>query len=232
MSTNKLIYVVEDDLNIQELLSYNLIKNGYAVECFESAEKMLKKLEQYIPNAILLDIMLPGMDGLDACQTIRSNYTKKIPIIMLTAKDEEADIVSGLEIGADDYMVKPFSPRILMARLKAVLRRSRFKEKDIEEVLETDGINIHPGRHEVHINSKKIDLSSYEFKILYLLANKKGWVYTRNQIVENIHGDNYPVTERSVDVMMTGLRKKLGDYGKYIETVRGIGYRFKGGEDE
>jgi two-component system phosphate regulon response regulator PhoB len=194
---------------------------------------MLKRLDNKTPDGFLLDIMLPGMDGLDACKKIRARAeTEDTPLIMLTAKGEELDIVMGLELGADDYMIKPFSPRVLNARLKAVLRRKKGDKKKSKEELEIRGIQIHPGRHIVSINGKGLDLTSAEFTALYLLANKAGWVFTRHQIVEEVHGENYPVTDRSVDVMIAGLRKKMGEYGKYIETVRGIGYKFMSGDTD
>ncbi len=230
---NKLIFVVEDESDIQELIRYNLTKDRYMVECFDNAETMLQRLNHKTPDAILLDIMLPGIDGIEACRRMRAGGPgEQVPVIMLTAKGEEADVVCGLELGADDYMIKPFSPRILLARLKAVLRRKRVEENLGQKPLEMYGIAIHPGRHEVMIDNVKIELTSSEFSALYLLAGKAGWVFTRYQIVEEVHGPNYPVTDRSVDVMIAGLRKKLGDHGNYIETVRGIGYRFKGAGDE
>lgn len=228
----KTIFVVEDEIDIQELIKYNLTKERYSVECFDNAEDMLVRLAEKVPDAFLLDIMLPGMDGLDACKKIRAgSETAETPVIMLTAKGEELDIVMGLELGADDYMIKPFSPRVLNARLKAVLRRKKVEKKLSQDELEIMGILIHPGRHTVSIKGKNIDLTSAEFTALYLLANRAGWVYTRHQIVEEVHGENYPVTDRSVDVMIAGLRKKMGDCGRYIETVRGIGYKFTSGEN-
>lgn len=230
---NKLVFVVEDESDIQELIRYNLTKDRYQVECFDNAEAMLQRLNNKTPDAVLLDIMLPGIDGIEACRRMRAGGPgEQIPVIMLTAKGEEADVVTGLELGADDYMVKPFSPRILQARLKAVLRRKRIEENLSQKPLNIYGISIHPGRHEVSIDGIPVILTSSEFSALYMLASKSGWVFTRYQIVEEVHGANYPVTDRSVDVMIAGLRKKMGDHGKYIETVRGIGYRFKGVSDE
>ncbi|MFW5960197.1 MAG: winged helix-turn-helix domain-containing protein, partial [Chitinivibrionales bacterium] len=184
-------------------------------------------------GCIILDLMLPGMDGLEACRIIKNRQdARPAPVIMVTAKGDEADIVTGLELGADDYIVKPFSPRILIARLKNVLRRNR-QETDLKhKPLSLCGIDLHPGRHECVIENRNIKLTSAEFKALYLLVRKPGWVFTRYQIVNHIHGDNYPVTDRSVDVMIAGLRKKMGVYGDKIETVRGIGYRFKDEESD
>ncbi len=230
---NKTIFVVEDESDIQELIRYNLMKDRYLVECFENAESMIQRLNTKVPDAILLDIMLPGIDGLEACRRLRAGGPgEQVPVIMLTAKGEEADVVTGLELGADDYMVKPFSPRVLLARLKAVVRRRRVEETIAQKPLETQGITMHPGRHEVTIDGQQVVLTASEFAALYMLAGKAGWVFTRYQIVEEVHGPNYPVTDRSVDVMIAGLRKKMGSKGDLIETVRGIGYKFKGESDE
>lgn len=230
---NKLVFIVEDEAPIQELIKYNLTKEHYTTETFDNAEDMIKRLDEAEPAVILLDIMLPGIDGLEACRRVKmKDEFSEIPIIMLTAKGEEIDIVTGLELGADDYVVKPFSPRILLARIKSVIRRRKTEQTLKQKPLTKKGISIHPGKHEVHINGDEINLTSSEFSTLYLLASRSGWVYSRYQIVEEVHGSNYPVTDRSVDVMIAGLRKKLGSKGKYIETVRGIGYRFTGNEDE
>jgi len=230
---NKTIFVVEDEADIQELIRYNLTKDRYSVECFDNAESMLHRLNTKVPDAVLLDIMLPGIDGIEACRRMRAGGSgEHVPVIMLTAKGEEADVVTGLELGADDYMIKPFSPRVLLARLKAVVRRRRVEETISQKPLETQGICMHPGRHEVTIDGVQIILTASEFAALYMLAEKAGWVFTRYQIVEEVHGPNYPVTDRSVDVMIAGLRKKMGPKGDLIETVRGIGYKFKGEQDE
>ena len=146
---------------------------------------------------------------------------------MLTAKSEEADVVAGLELGADDYLTKPFSPRVLLARIKALLRRKSADGDDETGSLRVREIVIHPGRHEVLLRGKPVDLTYTEFKLLHFLARKPGWAFTRMQIVDAVKGEDYPVTERSVDVQVVGLRKKLGDFGDYIETVRGVGYRFR-----
>jgi two-component system, OmpR family, alkaline phosphatase synthesis response regulator PhoP len=177
---------------------------------------------------MLLDLMLPGVDGLEVCKAAKGNTaTKDISIIMLTARSEEADIVTGLELGADDYITKPFSRRVLLARVKAVLRRR--SEPGLSEpggILRIHNILINPGRHEVLIDEHEVQLTLTEFRVLHFLASRPGWVFTRSQIVEAVRGDGYPVTDRSVDVQIVGLRKKLEDAGKYIETVRGVGYRF------
>jgi two-component system phosphate regulon response regulator PhoB len=172
--------------------------------------------------------MLPAVDGLGVCKILKSNpQTQHIPIVMLTAKTEEADIVSGLELGADDYITKPFSPRVLLARIRAVLRRkAKSSEDDERSMIKVHELVIHPGRHEVLLRGSPIDLTFTEFRLLQFLARKPGWAFSRSQM-STLKGEDYPVTERSVDVQVAGLRKKMGDLGSYIETVRGVGYRFK-----
>jgi len=221
------IFIVEDEEDIQELISYNLVKNSFSVKIFGNGEDFLSYLESDACDLILLDLMLPGMDGLEICKKLKKTPgTENIPVIMLTAKGEESDILTGLEIGADDYIIKPFSPKVLVARVKAVLRRKEQITEIKKENVTAGGIQIVPGRFEVIVNNEKIELTASEFKALHLLAGRPGWVFTRYQIVESVHGENYPVTDRSVDVMMVSLRKKLKEGGRYIETVRGIGYRF------
>lgn len=225
---NEKILVVEDEEDIQMLLNYNFSKEGYTVLTALTGEEAIEMAESNIPDLIILDLMLPGIDGLEVCQKIKSNpKTRQIPIIMLTARGEENDITFGLELGADDYVTKPFSLSILMARVKAVLRRVPSKSSDLHESVRIGALTIHPGKHEVKIGEKKLPLTFTEFKILHFLSNKPGWVYSRYQIVDATRGEDYPVTERSVDVHIATLRKKLGKFENYIETVRGIGYRFK-----
>jgi len=222
------IFIVDDEEDILDLVDYVLSKEGYAVERFHTGEEILRKVKSDLPNLILLDLMLPGVDGLDVCKLLkRTSNTANIPIIMLTAKGEEADIVTGLELGADDYIPKPFSTKILLARVKSVLRRRTRKEMDQMEVIKVHDLVIHPGRREVLVKNKPVSLTYTEFSLLYFLAKRPGWVFTRYQIVDALRGEDYPVTERSVDVQVVGIRKKLGEAGKYIETVRGVGYRFR-----
>lgn len=223
------ILIVEDEEDILELIKYNLAKEGYRVTSAATGEEAIKLAESAPPDLILLDLMLPGADGFEVCRRLGNNpKTQQIPIVMLTAKGEEADIVTGLELGADDYITKPFSPKVLIARIRAVLRRVKMEPADAETPLKIHEIVIHPGRHEVLINNKQADLTSTEFRLLFLLASRPGWVFTRYQIVDALHGEDYPVTDRSVDVQVVGLRKKLGvKAAKYIETVRGVGYRFR-----
>ena len=225
--TKKKILVVDDEEDILELVRYNLSREGYEVTCASSGEDGLKAARNELPDLIVLDLMLPGIDGLEVARILNgNNTTKNIPVIMLTAKGEEADIVTGLELGADDYITKPFSPRIMIARIRAVLRR-KTKEVDDEAVIRINDITLNPGRHEVLVNEEPVQLTFTEFGILNFLIRRPGWVFTRSQIVDAVKGDDYFVTDRSVDVQIVGLRKKLGSAGKNIETVRGVGYRFK-----
>jgi two-component system phosphate regulon response regulator PhoB len=227
MPTEKIL-VVEDEENIQELIRYNLSKEGYQVSCALSGEKGLDAARAENPDLVLLDLMLPGLDGLDVCKELkRDAATQGIGIIMVTAKGDETDIVTGLEMGADDYVVKPFSPKILLSRVKAVLRRKHSPQPDDKNVIQIGGLAIHPGRHEALLENKKLDLTFTEFRILQTLAARPGWVFTRGQIVDAVRGEDHAVTDRSVDFQIVGLRRKLGDYSDYIETVRGVGYRFQ-----
>ena len=220
--------MVEDEEDIMEVIRFNLEKEGYEVHQALSGEKALQVIENNLPSLVLLDLMLPGINGLDLCRIFKQNdRTKAIPVIMLTAKSEDADIVAGLEMGAEDYITKPFSPRVLLARVRTVLRRRETGVKDDSSVIQVEGMQIHPGRHEVTKGDNAVDLTPSEFRILHYLARRPGWVYSRDQIIDAIRGHGYVVTDRAIDVQVVGLRKKLGDYGKFIETVRGIGYRFR-----
>ena len=225
---SKNILVVEDDLDIRKLISFNLENEGHQVFEANDGEVGIDKARNNNPDLILLDLMLPGIQGLDVCRIIKSDQeTKEIPIIMVTALGQEEDIVKGLETGADDYITKPFSIKVLIARVNAVLKRSIEVGEDKSKDILINGINIKTRSREVWVNKNLInDLTFSEFQILYLLAGHPGWVFTRYQIIDKIRGDNYPVTDRSVDFQIVGLRKKLGDAGKLIKTVRGVGYRF------
>jgi two-component system phosphate regulon response regulator PhoB len=226
MATGQVL-VVEDDEDIQELIAYNLRKEGFRATCVASGEEAQRKLRTEAYNLVLLDLMLPGIDGLEVCKGIRKHpATAELPVMMVTAKGGESDIVAGLELGADDYIVKPFSPNVLIARIKTLLRRRKKSPGEADAPIETGLITIHPGRHEVKVGTESVDLTNMEFRVLYFLAGQPGWVFTRYQIVESIRGENYPVTDRSVDVLITGLRRKLGSAGSRIETVRGVGYKF------
>jgi two-component system alkaline phosphatase synthesis response regulator PhoP len=222
------ILVVDDEEDILELLKFNLSREGYRVFCASSGEKGLKNAREELPDVVVLDLMLPGIDGLQVTRRMKEDKTTKdIPIVMLTAKGEEADIVTGLELGADDYVTKPFSPRVLVARIRAVLRRKMKSPPEEDAVIRIHDLVIHPGRREVLVDEKPVELTFTEFGILNFLVRRPGWVFTRGKIVDAVRGDDYYVTDRSVDVQIVGLRKKLGRAGKYIETVRGVGYRFK-----
>jgi two-component system, OmpR family, alkaline phosphatase synthesis response regulator PhoP len=228
VGTRERILVVDDEEDLLELVNYNLSKEGYRVSCVATGEEALAEARKSLPELIVLDLLLPTVDGLEVCRLLKGDSkTQHIPIIMLTAKSEEADIVSGLELGADDYLTKPFSPRVLLARIKALLRRKSKDADDDSASIRVRELLIHPGRHEVLVDGRAVDLTYTEFKLLHFLARKPGWAFTRSQIVDAVKGEDYPVTERSVDVQVVGLRKKLGDCGAYIETVRGVGYRFR-----
>ena len=225
---NERVLVVEDEQDIQELVRYNLARENYKVFCASSGEDALKIVASEPLDLIVLDLMLPRMDGLEVTRHLKKNpRTQNIFIVMLTAKGSEADIVTGLELGADDYITKPFSPRVLLARIKAVIRRSREEKSEDNTVIQIHNLVIHPGRREVRVGETPVILTYTEFQVLYYLVRRPGWVFTRTQIVDAVRGDDYPVTDRSVDVQIVGLRKKLGSEGRYIETVRGVGYRFK-----
>lgn len=222
------ILVVEDEEDIAELVRYSLAKGGYQVTCADSGEEGLKLTRMKPPSLVVLDLMLPGMDGLDVCKELRKNTaTSEIAIVMLTAKGEESDVVVGLELGADDYITKPFSPRVLVARVRAVLRRKASAIHGEESCVKVHDLIINPGRHEVLLKGKPVELTFTEFGVLHLLVRRPGWVFTRGQILDAARGHDALATDRAVDVQIVGLRKKLGAAGKYIETIRGVGYRFK-----
>ncbi len=224
----KTVLVVEDEEDILALLHFNLIKAGYNVDCATHGEEALAAVSAQKPHLILLDLMLPGIDGLEICRRLRNDEaTSEIPIIMLTACGEEADVVRGLELGADDYVTKPFSIKVLLARVQTVMRRrSELQEQTETEELVRGALRIHPGRNLVQVDGATVELTFTEFRVLEALAGRPGWVFTRYQIVNAVRGEDYAVTDRAVDVQIAGLRKKLGACGHYIETVRGVGYRF------
>ena len=228
----KTILIIEDEPDIRDLLEFQLKREGYNVLTSSDGEIGLKIARKQDPNLILLDLLLPGIKGLDVCRILKSDVnTSKINIIMVTALGQEENIVKGLETGADDYVSKPFNMSILLARVSAVLRRNNTDAISYDDNVNINGIKIIPRLREVTAGEQKIiDLTFTEFQILHLLATHPGWVFTRYQIIDKIRGDNYPVTDRSVDFQIVGLRKKLGDHGKLIETIRGVGYRFRRNE--
>ncbi len=224
------ILAVEDEEDLLELVTFNLQKSGYGVIGTTSGEEALRLARSATPDLVLLDLMLPGLDGLDVCRILKHDAaTRQIPVIMLTARGGEADIVTGLELGADDYITKPFSPKVLVARVGAMLRRQGVAAPGESATIILHNLAIDPGRHKVYADGVAVELTFTEFRILHLLARRPGWVFTRYQIVDAVRGEDYSVTERSVDVHMAAMRKKLGSTGVYLETVRGVGYRLKEG---
>lgn len=224
----KAILVVDDEQDIRELIRYNLAKDGFRVEAVASGEEALRRVRALAPDLIVLDLMLPGVDGLEVCKRLKADRaTARIPVIMLTAKGEDADVVAGLELGADDYVVKPFSPRVLLARIKAVLRRREEAPDESATLIQRGEVLIDPARHVVTVREEPVALTALELRILTALARRPGLVLTRYQIVDATQGEGVGVTDRSVDVHMVSLRRKLGECGHLIETVRGVGYRFK-----
>ncbi len=226
--TKRRILVVDDEEDIQELVRYNLERDGFDVTCVDSGPTALEAVAVAPPDLIVLDLMLPVIDGLEVCRRLKQNdKTAGIPIVMVTAKVEDADIVSGLELGADDYITKPFSPRVLIARIRAVFRRQQESTTNIEKPIVINSLTIDPARRSVTVEEHSIELTATEFSILSFLAQHPGYVFTRNRIILAVKGEGYPVTDRSVDVQIVSLRRKLGATGQLIETVRGVGYRFQ-----
>lgn len=226
------ILIIEDEPDITEVLKYNLEKNHYVVATAASGEAGLASARETLPNLVLLDLMLPGIDGLEVCRRLREDpRTRDLLVVMLTAKGTEADVVVGLSLGADDYIVKPFSTSELMARIRAVLRRVEPREGDSEggETLVTGPITVDLQKHEVRLDGKVLELTLSEFKLLTFLMRKKGRVFTRDQLLDAVVGPDVFVTARNIDVHVAALRKKLGKCGGYIITVRGVGYRFEEG---
>lgn len=226
---NKLIAVVDDEQDILKLVSINLKKAGFNVREFSNAEGFLKFINKNYPDLIILDLMLPDADGFEICKYLKKqDKYSSIPVIMLTAKADEVDKVLGLEIGADDYVTKPFSPRELVARVKVVLRRKdKIKSEDTEKNEIADSLVMDMQRYKVMVNGKDIDTTTTEFKILQLLASKKSWVFTREQILNHLWGNEKAVLDRTIDVHIRNLRKKLGKAGRFIKNMRGIGYKFE-----
>jgi two-component system phosphate regulon response regulator PhoB len=221
------VLIVEDEEPILEMIRYGLEREGFRVRTAGSGEEALSLVLDELPDLVLLDLMLPGIDGLEVCRRIRGRAeTAGIPLIMLTARNAESDIVAGLELGADDYLTKPFSPRVLAARLRAVLRRREAGEPPAgQPSLAAGGIALDRERREAVVDGARIDLTCMEFEILWLLAGSPGRVFTRAKIVESLRGAEAGITERAVDVRLVGLRRKLGPAACRVETVRGVGYR-------
>jgi DNA-binding response OmpR family regulator len=219
------ILYVEDDLNLQKSLSFILWKEGYDVTCAQTGEEALEIARRATPDLVLLDLVLPGIDGFRVSSVLKKDpATSGVLVIMVSAKKGVEDIVRGLKSYADDYVTKPLDPRVLLARIESVLRRRL--EPDQKTTLEIDGLVINRGAYEVFAGGRKIALTRTEFEILALLAGKPNQVFTRSKIIDSVREDGYPVTERVVDYHITGLRKKLGGSGRYVHTVRGVGYKF------
>jgi two-component system phosphate regulon response regulator PhoB len=222
----KTIAVVEDERDVAELVKHTLERDGFAVRAYADGSIAATAIESDPPDAVVLDVNLPSMDGFEVCRRLRrSTRTSQIPIVMLTARGEDVDQVTGLEVGADDYVAKPFSPRVLLARVRAVLRRGN-QASEPREIVNAGPIHIDLGRHEVTVDKAVIPLTATEFKILHFLTSRPGRVRTRLEIVENVSGE-VAVLERTVDAHVTSLRRKLGAAGELVETVRGVGYRLR-----
>lgn len=223
------ILVIEDEPDILEVVRYNLAKEGYRVSSSTDGIEGLAMATREAPDLIILDLMLPGMDGIEICRRLRQDpVTRHIPIIMATAKSEESDLVLGLGVGADDYIVKPFRPRELLARCQAVLRRGGLREESGSgDRVVVGPLIIDASRHEVTLNDKPIDFTATEFRLLHFLASHPGRVFDRAHLISRTIGDHAIVLDRNIDVHVRSLRRKLGECRDYIETVRGVGYRFK-----
>lgn len=221
------IVVIEDEVDILEVINYNLSKEGFDVCSALDGEEGLALIKKEVPDLVLLDLMLPGLDGIEICRKLKTDYsTRSIPIIMVTAKGEESDIVLGLGMGADDYMVKPFRPRELMARIRSVLRRGEFIEEG-EGVVSIDELVIDINRHEVKLEGKKIVLTAMEFKLLHFLASHPGQVFTRENLLNHVSSDDTFIIDRNIDVHIRSIRKKLNKHRELIETIHRVGYRFR-----
>jgi len=223
------VLIVEDERDILEVMSYNLQREGYAVLTSRDGAKGLAMAGKETPDIILLDLMLPGLDGLEVCRRLKGDpQTRNIPIIMVTAKGEESDVVIGLGMGADDYVVKPFGPRELVARVKAMLRRKRVPEAGSPtDRIVHEGIVIDPVKFAVRVDGEPVPITATEFRLLHHLASHPGQVFTRSEMLNRVIGDDAMVIERNIDVHVRSLRKKLGQYRHLIETQRGVGYRFR-----
>lgn len=223
------IVVIEDEDDILEVIAYNLKREGYEVVTSTSGEDGLEKIEKSSPHLVVLDLMLPEIDGIELCRKLKSDpLTRAIPVIMVTAKGEESDVVLGLGVGADDYITKPFSPRELVARVKAVLRRSHARpEGESRDRIARGGVVIDPQRHDVQVDGEPVTLTATEFRLLHFLASHPGRVFTRDHLLSRVIGEDAIVIDRNIDVHVRAIRKKLGPYRELIETIRGVGYRFK-----
>lgn len=224
---SKTIFIIEDEEDIIKLLEYNLKLEGYRVESEKNGEEGLKRIQKIKPDLLILDVMIPQMDGFEVCRNLKSNdKTKNIPILMISAKSQEHNIISGLEMGAEDYITKPFSINILIAKIRSVFRKVKERSVKNENIFIFKELKVNLNTFQLSIKNKGIKFNTTEFKLLATLISRPGWVFTRNQLIEEVMGEFHIVTDRAIDVIVVGVRKKLGSYGKYIETIRGIGYKF------
>ncbi|MDD3012492.1 MAG: response regulator transcription factor [Candidatus Gastranaerophilales bacterium] len=225
---SKTIFIVDDEPDILNLLGFILSEEGYTVHEFTSGEEALKKIELIKPDLITLDLMLPGMSGLEICKIIKSNLnTWNIPIIVLSSRSEEFDILTGLTVGCDDYITKPFSEKILLAKIKSIFLKEERKTAESNLILKIKDMLIDPDRFEISIKGKLLNFTATEFKILHFLAKNTGRVYTRDQIFESFKETDFYSGDRSIDILIGRIRKKLGNYGRLIESIYGVGYRLK-----
>jgi two-component system phosphate regulon response regulator PhoB len=222
------IVAIEDEPDLLEVLQYNLTREGYRVESSKDGDEGLELIGKVRPDLVLLDLMLPGMDGLEICRRVKYDAaTRHIPIIIVSAKGEEGDVILGLELGADDYIAKPFSPRELLARVRAVLRRGSSRRADSDPCpLSFGALTVDPLRHEVVVDGESVGFTATEFRLLYYLASHPGRVFTRDQLIRNAVGEDVVILERNIDVHVRAMRRKLGRHAEAIETIRGVGYRF------
>ncbi len=226
--TGKKILIIEDEQDIIELVSHNLEREGFTVLAASSGETGLARARADAPDLVLLDLMLPGIDGLEVCRRLKAEEnTRRIPVIMLTARDEDVDIVTGLELGAADYVTKPFSPRVLLARVRRILRREPDNQSTTKGTVTVGEITIEPGRHQVTVGGTLVDLTHTEFMLLSTLARRPGWVFSRSQLIDELRDGQHVITDRAIDVQVANLRKKIGQHGDHIETIRGVGYRLR-----
>jgi phosphate regulon transcriptional regulator PhoB len=223
------IIIVEDETDIREVIEYNLKREGYETLVASNGEEALRIIARHSPDLVILDLMLPGLDGIDVCRKLKEDpLSRSVPVIMVTAKGEESDVVLGLGMGADDYVTKPFRPRELMGRVRAVLRRGPLKEqRGKKELIEVDGVVIDVPKHRVTVEETVVEFTATEFRILHFLASHPGRVFTRDQLLSRVIGESAEVVERNIDVHVRAVRKKLGNCRELVETVRGIGYRFR-----
>jgi len=223
------ILLVEDEFDIAELIEHHLEKSGYSSKIFTNGNELFNYLNSQSADLIILDLMLPDMDGLEICKQLRTqDHTKHLPVIMLTAKSQEIDKVLGLELGADDYMTKPFSPRELTARIKAVLRRSQTApEESTSRIILGNILKIDLDKYDVYVKDEKLKLTPTEFKILSILAQKPGWVYSREKLLDMLWGNDKIVTDRTIDVHIKNLRDKLGIAGNFVKNIKSVGYKIE-----